>query len=237
MKILPLILGFALVLPMATWADAKPKEDKGQGKPDKKEKAGKRTRVAPPGQAIARERSQRPAFRDESRLRGAERGQQRAISDRSDPAARGIPGDPRVAARGVALDNVQSGTRTEIAVRNWTGPGDYDGRYWGERPRYQYNGSWFFYGLGPLPYYNNYDDSYPRYSVEYTGRVVDRRGSGGRELTARAQAALAEKGYYQGQVDGAFGPQSQRALRAFQRENGLPVTGVLDRETVANLGI
>ncbi len=44
-----------------------------------------------------------------------------------------------------------------------------------------------------------------------------RFGSRG-ERTRRVQQALQEKGYYEGTVDGWFGPRSVRALRAFQRK-------------------
>jgi peptidoglycan hydrolase-like protein with peptidoglycan-binding domain len=42
------------------------------------------------------------------------------------------------------------------------------------------------------------------------------------------QQALVDKGYYKGRVDGVWGPQSDRAIRKFQRDNGLPVSGVVD---------
>lgn len=36
-------------------------------------------------------------------------------------------------------------------------------------------------------------------------------------------------------VDGQFGPETQRALQQYQRDNGLPVTGELDDQTRARL--
>ncbi len=52
----------------------------------------------------------------------------------------------------------------------------------------------------------------------------------------RAQARLAELGYYTGEIDGAFGPLTSRAIREYQADYGLPITGRLDRATLKSLG-
>jgi peptidoglycan hydrolase-like protein with peptidoglycan-binding domain len=46
-----------------------------------------------------------------------------------------------------------------------------------------------------------------------------------------AQRALQEKGYYDGSVDGVNGPKTQAALSKYQKEQGLTVTGRLDKQT------
>jgi peptidoglycan hydrolase-like protein with peptidoglycan-binding domain len=38
-------------------------------------------------------------------------------------------------------------------------------------------------------------------------------------------------------VDGMIGPKSQMAIRAFQQDNGVPVTGILDTATLQKLGL
>jgi hypothetical protein len=50
-----------------------------------------------------------------------------------------------------------------------------------------------------------------------------------------AQQRLKDRGYYSGPVDGAIGPNTEAALRAFQRDQRLRVTGKLDSETVRAL--
>lgn len=50
-----------------------------------------------------------------------------------------------------------------------------------------------------------------------------------------AQIALARRGFSSGSLDGVMGYQTRAALRAFQRQAGLPVTGVLDATTRARL--
>ena len=49
------------------------------------------------------------------------------------------------------------------------------------------------------------------------------------------QAALADRGYYKGTPDGLNGPMTEEAIRAFQSDNGLTVTGVADDDVVAVL--
>lgn len=51
----------------------------------------------------------------------------------------------------------------------------------------------------------------------------------------RAQRTLATAGYNPGPADGIIGPRTRAALRAFQRDSGLPVTGELDAATAARL--
>jgi peptidoglycan hydrolase-like protein with peptidoglycan-binding domain len=53
----------------------------------------------------------------------------------------------------------------------------------------------------------------------------------------RVQSQLANLGYYRGVVDGAYGPMTNRAVLQYQADNGLPVTGRLDRATLKSLGV
>ncbi|MGE3310201.1 MAG: peptidoglycan-binding protein [Limisphaerales bacterium] len=49
------------------------------------------------------------------------------------------------------------------------------------------------------------------------------------------QVALARRGISSGPIDGVAGSQTRAALRAFQRTEGLPVTGLIDERTLARL--
>jgi type IV secretion system protein VirB10 len=57
------------------------------------------------------------------------------------------------------------------------------------------------------------------------------------EMIRRAQQALKEQGYYEGQIDGILGPRTSNALKTYQREHGLAETGKLDPETARSLGL
>lgn len=56
-------------------------------------------------------------------------------------------------------------------------------------------------------------------------------------MTMRVQTVLTRLGFYTGKIDGKMGAETKAALRAFQRAQGLGVTGVMDNTTLAKLGI
>ena len=49
------------------------------------------------------------------------------------------------------------------------------------------------------------------------------------------QTGLAELGYDPGPVDGKLGDQTRKAVRAFQKDRSLPVTGVVDLAVLREL--
>lgn len=56
------------------------------------------------------------------------------------------------------------------------------------------------------------------------------------EIT-KLQEALKTKGEDPGTIDGRMGRKTHAAIRAFQKSNGLKVTGSVDKETADKLGI
>jgi hypothetical protein len=52
-----------------------------------------------------------------------------------------------------------------------------------------------------------------------------------RAYTAALQQDLADAGYYEGAVDGIYGPQTVQAVEALQEAAGLPITGTVDNAT------
>jgi len=51
------------------------------------------------------------------------------------------------------------------------------------------------------------------------------------------QQQLNDAGFHAGNVDGNWGPESQKAIRAFQQARGLEMTGNIDFMTLKELGI
>ena len=50
-----------------------------------------------------------------------------------------------------------------------------------------------------------------------------------RDLVRALKKSLQQKGYYSGMlIDGWFGPETTDAVKAFQRDNGMKVTGIAD---------
>jgi hypothetical protein len=150
---------------------------------------------------------------------------------------------------------------------NWQPNWDRNCDHWwnGHRCRF-INGSWvifnigfypwwpigypydYYYGYGywPYDYYGygygyGYDQGYYGYGDgSYYGEnaygASDQYGDGDSSVAA-AQEQLARMGYYHGSIDGIFGPETQRALLGFQRDNGLNPSGYLTQETRQALGM
>jgi peptidoglycan hydrolase-like protein with peptidoglycan-binding domain len=51
------------------------------------------------------------------------------------------------------------------------------------------------------------------------------------------QQILRDKGHYRGEVDGVSGLRTWASIRGFQKAENLPVTGQLDPQTAAKLGV
>lgn len=54
---------------------------------------------------------------------------------------------------------------------------------------------------------------------------------------SQIQTKLKNWGYYSGEVDGVFGSETEKAVRAFQQKNGLTVDGKAGEKTLAAMGI
>lgn len=73
----------------------------------------------------------------------------------------------------------------------------------------------------------------------YNNRTIDalsRLGSTGSEVT-KIQTKLKNWGYYNGSVDGKYGSQTQKAVKEFQKKNGLTADGIAGSETLNAMGI
>ena len=56
-----------------------------------------------------------------------------------------------------------------------------------------------------------------------------------RDYTTTLQQSLLDAGYYDGEVDGVYGPATVDAIEALQQAHGLPTTGTVDKATAAAL--
>ena len=97
---------------------------------------------------------------------------------------------------------------------------------------------------GGYYYFNNgywypawgYDSSAAYYP--YDGPIyVGQRAEPPDKVIADVQAVLQEMGYYRGEVDGLLGPLTREALTAYQADQGLMTTAVIDQPTLDSLGM
>jgi hypothetical protein len=97
-----------------------------------------------------------------------------------------------------------------------------------------------FFPWDYLPYYP--DDYYPYdYNTnvdpyDYNGTTYN-VGSADSATVQAVQTQLARLGYYDGSVDGVFGPSTRDAVAKFQIANQLNVTGSLSPDTLQSLGL
>ncbi len=66
--------------------------------------------------------------------------------------------------------------------------------------------------------------------------ALSKYGSRGDEVT-QIQTKLKRWGYYNGNIDGIYGSQTQEAVKYFQRKNGLTVDGIAGPATLKAMGI
>ena len=90
------------------------------------------------------------------------------------------------------------------------------------------NGYWFpAWGYSPSAQYYAYDGPiYAGQHAEPPDKVI-----------ADVQALLQQMGYYTGEVDGLLGPLTREAVSAYQADQGLTTTAVIDQPTLDSLGL
>ena len=118
------------------------------------------------------------------------------------------------------------------------------------------NGSWVIFDAGFDPWwpygypygsyaYDGYpydygSDDYDQGAYQDEGSNQNVYGSNDQDAdstVAAAQQQLARQGYYRGEIDGSFGPETRNALMRYQNAHGLRVTGTFDAETLRVLGL
>jgi Putative peptidoglycan binding domain len=117
---------------------------------------------------------------------------------------------------------------------------EHQGAHFGHGDHFRHDRNFFFgdpFGYGDPysydhPYYGyyDYDDGY--YS---DGQYSEATPS--QEIIVAVQRELTKLGYYHGQIDGLFGPQTERAISWFQSVDKLSVTGQIDDSTLKALQI
>ena len=90
------------------------------------------------------------------------------------------------------------------------------------------------YGFGYYPY------DYGYYPYNYNYGYYYRSGYntyGNGSIVIQVQSRLARAGYYHGPIDGRMGPGTRFAIRAYERDHGMRVDGVISGPLVRNMGL
>jgi hypothetical protein len=134
--------------------------------------------------------------------------------------------------------------------RDWDRHHDH---FWhGHRCRFV-DGEWFIFDAGfyPYDYWYPYEDyAYAYYPYEYNAGVYegddadyydqgayDSSDQSTDSTVAAVQEQLARQGYYRGELDGVFGPETRRAIMRYQSDHGLRATGRLNTDMLQALGL
>ena len=92
--------------------------------------------------------------------------------------------------------------------------------------------SYGYYPYGYSSYYPN-DYTYGYYGYNRPGYNTYANDS----IVIQVQSRLARAGYYRGPIDGAMGPRTHYAIRAYERDHGLRVDGVISGQLLRNMGL
>jgi hypothetical protein len=115
----------------------------------------------------------------------------------------------------------------------WHDSGWYRSRY----PRVELIGGGYYYWNNGYWYPAWGYDSSAQYYAYDAPIYVGQRAEPPDRVIADVQALLQNMGYYTGEVDGLLGPLTREALTAYQADQGLVATAVIDQPTLDSLGL
>jgi putative peptidoglycan binding protein len=146
-----------------------------------------------------------------------------------------MAGSSAFAAQRVNRTNARTSfTSGRTVANNW---GHNRANNWGHHRHHRHHRSNVFFGLGfGYPYYG-YGYGYPYGSYPYGYYTTYDRAYTDDATVAAVQRRLARAGYYHGAIDGVIGNGTRRAVAAYERNNGLPVDGRIDRQLLATMGL
>ena len=107
------------------------------------------------------------------------------------------------------------------------GDHDFDDR------RFRRFNDFVFFDFG-FPFFYPYSYYYP-YSYGYYAPYQDGYGVSV-SIVIQVQRRLAHAGYYHGAIDGVMGPRTRYAIRAYERNHGLPIDGAISRQLLTTMG-
>ena len=109
-------------------------------------------------------------------------------------------------------------------------------------PWWPYGYPYDYYAYDYYGYPDSYDPGYYDSGTDEGEQYYDQNGyessdQNADSTVAAAKEQLAGQGYYRGEIDGIFGPETQRAVVRYQSDHGLRATGSLNPDTLRALGL
>ena len=89
--------------------------------------------------------------------------------------------------------------------------------------------------VAALPACAMYGDGY--YGNQPSNPYASRSPALSQDMVRQVQMRLQQAGTYNGGIDGLWGPQTEAAVRGYQQQHNLNVTGQLDGDTLASLNL
>jgi hypothetical protein len=137
----------------------------------------------------------------------------------------------------------RGGPRTRVDIGFYSGPSFRSGYGGGFGYGYRTPGYWcpptFAYPVAPVyvapPVYTTPAPFYQGAPVSSSGYQVIAPSCS--HLVAHVQEKLRGFGYYRGPVDGMAGTGTRAAIRSYQIDRGIQVTGRIDQELISDLGL
>lgn len=99
-----------------------------------------------------------------------------------------------------------------------------------------HSGHHHHFGYYGFPFYTSYLGYYGYYQPYwYRSRLYRNPQYSDASMNVAVQNELARRGYYHGPIDGVIGTGTRRAIRAFQHDEGLPLSGWIDGRLLSEL--
>jgi hypothetical protein len=139
-----------------------------------------------------------------------------ALSLSATPASAAMHSPPMMTRPAMTRPASRFAPRTMTGAHRWFNDGDNDRD---DRFRRFHNRTFVFFDTFGFPFFYPYP-YYGYYPYDYYG--YNDYGYGNTNTVVEVQRQLARAGYYHGAIDGIMGPQTRRAIRAYERDHNMP---------------
>jgi hypothetical protein len=148
--------------------------------------------------------------------------------------------------RGAAAGRTRGGARAPVVASrdpHWHHWDHHRDHHWNHHRYRWYNNAWVLvdpgiYAYGYYPFGYDYGNYYYDNGYDYGPETVSVATVPDTDaLVDNVQQQLANAGYYNGPIDDILGSGTRAAIRQYQADNGLAVTGTITQSLLQSLGL